>query len=340
MLISPISKPVILITMGDPAGIGPEVIMKAVASPRIKGLATFVLIGDMRHLQRTAREVCGYEALVHNVSLAGGEVKLFPDKLNVVDPGGAFEGCGFGSPTKDGDLKALKCLDTAVALMKDPGFPERKALVTAPVNKERMSLVSPGFRGHTEYLQKAYSAKMVTMVLTGKTLCVVPVTRHIPLSAVPGSITAEKIEGTLRQVVENRVLISGNENAKIGVCALNPHSGEGGKIGTEEIEVIAPAVNKAKKWYERIEGPISADVIFYKALKKEIDVVVSMYHDQSLAPFKMIDFDNGVNITLGLGHVRTSPDHGTAYDISGKGIADPGSMERAIELACRAISLI
>jgi len=320
--------------MGDPSGIGPEVIMKSMASPEVKGLAIFIVIGDVAVIKRAAARVYDGKITVH---APGREIILQDDSVNVVDPSAALEGTKPGKPTKDGAIKALECLDVAVDLMRSSPDDGLKALVTAPVSKEMIASVSPGFIGHTEYLQKAYSAKLVTMVLTGKTLSVVPVTRHIPLKDVSLHLTMELIKKTLAQVVENREIICGKKDACIGVSALNPHCGEGGKIGTEEIEIIAPTVEKAKELYSNIVGPMSADVIFYKALKKDVDIVVSMYHDQCLSPFKMVDFDSGVNMTLGLGHVRTSPDHGTAFDIAGKGIASSESMEHAIKLAARAI---
>jgi 4-hydroxythreonine-4-phosphate dehydrogenase len=178
---------------------------------------------------------------------------------------------------------------------------------------------------------------MTTMALIGNTLCVIPVTRHIPIKDVAKALSINLIYMTLEQVIGERLLISGKRDPKIGVCGLNPHCGEGGKIGCEEIDVIIPAIEKAKNLYPNIAGPLAADVAFYKAIKKEVDIVVSMYHDQGLGPFKTVDFDNGVNMTLGLGHVRTSPDHGTAFDIAGRGIASAESMKNAIRLAVRAL---
>lgn len=287
----------IFITLGDPAGIGPEVIQKALASQELKGLAEFVVVGDVG---------------------TRGRVDL-------------------GNPTEESAKAALKSLDTAIELIRALPYGQPKALVTAPVSKEMISRVCPGFVGHTEYLLEAFSLKRVTMVLIGRSLCVVPVTRHIPLKDVPLKLTKEIILETLLDVVRNRELIRDKKDVKIGVCALNPHAGEGGKIGREEIEIITPAIEEAKKFYANITGPISSDTIFYKAFKKQIDIVVCMYHDQGLAPFKMVDFDYGVNMTLGLPFIRTSPDHGTAFDIAGKGIADSRSMEEAIKLAMRAI---
>ncbi|MEA3489118.1 MAG: 4-hydroxythreonine-4-phosphate dehydrogenase PdxA, partial [Candidatus Omnitrophota bacterium] len=335
MRISPTSKPQIFVTMGDPSGIGPEVIMRSMASPELKGLAIFVIIGDADVIKSAFAPGCDVETAVRAAGEGEEEITLLEGLVNIVDPGPPLGDVEPGRPTDEGSKKALSCLDAALGLMRGSADGSPKALVTAPLSKERIARIHPGFIGHTEYLQQAYSAELVTMVMVGKNLCVVPVTRHIPLKDVASSLTSELIEGTLAQVVESRTLICGREDARIGVCALNPHSGEGGTIGAEEIDIITPAVEKAKKTYAGIKGPVSADVVFYRALKKEIDIVVSMYHDQGLAPFKMVDFDCGVNMTLGLGHVRTSPDHGTAFDIAGKGVASSGSMEQAIKLAVR-----
>ena len=322
--------------MGDPSGVGPEVIMKAMASPELAGLAVFIVIGDIRVMELASKGVYGGKLASRSLTRGHEEIAPEEDAVNVWDPVPELKSPKPASGTDEGSRKALECLAAAVRFMKNPSDKSPKALVTAPLSKEAIARIHPGFIGHTEYLQQAYSAKLVTMVLVGESLCVVPVTRHIPIKDVASSLTTELIFKTLAQVIEGRKLICGKNDVRIGVCALNPHCGEGGKIGHEEIDVIAPAVEKTKEFYKNLSGPISADVIFYKALKKEFDVVVSMYHDQCLSPFKMVDFDRGVNMTLGLEHVRTSPDHGTAFDIAGKGLANPGSMIQAVKLAIRA----
>ncbi len=313
--------------------------MKSMASPGIEGLAIFIVVADEDIMLRAAKGVYRGKMEVHRVKGPGDEIIPAEDVLNIVDPGPLLKANEPGIPSDEGARKALHCLAAAVDLMRGSNDKTPRAIVTAPLNKERIARVHPGFIGHTEYLQEAYSSPFVTMVLIGQKLCVIPVTRHIPLRDVPSKLSEDLIFRTLSQVIENRDMISGKKDAIIGVAALNPHCGEGGRIGTEEIEMISPAVKRAKALYGRVEGPVSADVIFYKALEKKVDIVVAMYHDQCLSPFKMVDFDRGVNMTLGLGHVRTSPDHGTAFDIAGKGIAAPGSMEQAIRLAVRAVSL-
>ncbi len=338
MRISRINEPHVFITMGDPSGIGPEIIMKSMASPSLEGLAIFVVIGDGGTMEAAAKKFWGGKISITSLREQREKCSFLPDVLNVVDPGGEIGEILPGNPTDEGAQKALDSLSAAVELVQKSSGRYPSALVTAPVSKERIASRSPGFIGHTEYFQEAFSSELVTMVMVGRNLTVVPVTRHIPIKDVAGVLTEGLIEKTLLQVIENRVIISGKEEVKIGVCALNPHGGEGGKIGTEEEDVIAPAVRAAKNIYTNIEGPMSADVMFYKAVKGGFDIVLAMYHDQGLAPFKMVDFDNGVNMTLGLNVVRTSPDHGTAFDIAGKGIASSESMEAAIKLAVRAVS--
>lgn len=339
MRISPTSKPQLFITMGDPSGIGPEVIAKSMASLKEEGLAIFAIIADAEVMEEAASSVYDGKIFIHYLKEEDKEILLKEDALNIIDPSSSLKRTQLGTPTDEGSKKALECLRVAINLMQSSKEKHaKKALVTAPLSKERIARIQPGFIGHTEYLQEAYSKKMVTMVMVGEKFSVSPVTRHIPLKDVAKSLTRKLIEGTLLQVIDSRKVISGKKDPKIGVCALNPHSGEGGKIGTEEIDIISPSVKKMKKLYKNIEGPISADVVFYKALKKEIDIAIAMYHDQGLAPFKMVDFDRGVNMTLGLDHVRTSPDHGTAFDIAGKGVASASSMIQAIKLALRAIT--
>lgn len=333
------NKPVIFVTMGDPAGIGPEIVMKSMASPEIKGLAVFIIVADAPLIKEVSRNTYTGKLSALSFDDIKKGIHLDDSGVYILDPGSRLSGVIPGKATPDGARKALECLRSAVDAMRT-SFPDRpKALVTAPLSKENISRISPGFIGHTEYLKEMYSKDHVTMVFIGKSFCVIPVTRHIPLKDVAGQLTGELITKTLLQVAENRRIITGKDDVIIGVSALNPHSGEGGRMGLEESDIIVPAIEKARRYYKRIIGPISADVIFYKAIKKELDIVVSMYHDQALAPFKMVDFDSGVNMTIGLDHIRVSPDHGTAFDIAGKGIASSKSMEEAIKLAVRAITI-
>jgi 4-hydroxythreonine-4-phosphate dehydrogenase len=286
-------KPRIIITTGDPAGIGPEVTAKALASPKVKGLADFLIIGDTGIRSRRAGLLTKKE-------------------------------CGFIS---------INNLDRALAVLaKD----EADALVTAPVNKASVRAAGfSDFEGHTEYLADATLTKNYEMIFIGAKLKVALVTRHIPLKNVPGAISTEKIYKAIELARNALVKYFSISDPRIGVCGLNPHAGELGLFGSEEKEVIEPAVKKAARLSKNIFGPLPSDVVFYDAINGKYDAVIAMYHDQALVPFKMLYFKDGVNMTLGLPFIRTSPDHGTALDIAGKGIADPSSMIAAIRLAAR-----
>lgn len=278
--------------MGDPSGIGPEVALKALASPKVKGLADFLLIGD-------------------------AEKKSF--RYGRIDPA-----CG---------RAAIQYIDRAVELIKKG---EADALVTGPVNKSaiRASGIA-NFEGHTEYLAGAARVRDFAMMFVGKSLKITLVTRHIALKDVARSVSAEKIYRVIALTHKYLFEYFGIKRPRIGVAGLNPHAGEGGSFGREEEDIIKPAIRKASGKFGHITGPFPPDVVFYDALNKRFDAVVAMYHDQALIPFKMLHFKDGVNVTLGLPFVRTSPDHGTAFDIAGKGVADPASMIEAIALACR-----
>ena len=337
MRIFPTNKPQIFISMGDPAGIGPEIIAKALIEPEIRDLAVYVIVGDSDVISGSFERFSnGTDQIVH-LTNSREDVILDEDRINILDPDPLLKvPFRAGVPTEEGARKTLDSITFAATMLQnDVGF-TRKAMVTAPVNKSEIARVSPGFIGHTEYLRDFFAASSITMVLIGEKLCVVPVTRHIPVKDVARALTQDVILENMKNVLRYKKIISGKDEPAIGVCALNPHSGENGTIGREEIDIITPAVEETKKLYSNITGPVPADVAFYKALKGQFDIVIAMYHDQGLGPFKMIDFDNGVNMTLGLGQIRTSPDHGTAYDIAGKDIASAESMGCAISLAVRA----
>ena len=277
--------PRVIITMGDPSGIGPEVTLKALASPRVRGLANFLVIGE----------------------------------------GLAAKGSGSGRAS-------LEYIDEAIKLLRSG---KADALVTAPVSKSSIrSAGFPGFHGHTEYLADKFKVRRFAMFFVGKDMKVALVTRHISLRRVPKVLNSEMIYNTIALTDKYLKEYFRIRAPRIAVCGLNPHAGEKGAFGTEEEKVIIPAIKKASKSIRNICGPLPADIVFYEALKKRYDAVIAMYHDQGLAPFKMLYFNSGVNLTLGLPFIRTSPDHGTAFDIAGKGIADPASMIEAIVLAC------
>jgi 4-hydroxythreonine-4-phosphate dehydrogenase len=207
-------------------------------------------------------------------------------------------------------------------------------MVTAPMSKEGFYKAGVDFPGHTEMLAELCGVKRYAMMLFGGPLRITLVTRHVPLTSVSKSLTTAGILETIR-ITGKALPWLGSPKQRIAVCGLNPHAGDGGTIGREEITVIEPAIRKAREESFDVSGPVPADIVFHQALQGKYDAIVSMYHDQGLGPLKMLAFNSGVNITLGLPIVRTSPDHGTAFDIAGKGIANPASMIEAIRWAAR-----
>ena len=310
------NKPRVLITMGDPAGIGPEIIVRALSDDRISKLAHFLVIGDFFVIDK-----------IKKILRMKTEISLL-DLANV--PSTNFS---FSSGKSSFGRAAIEYIDKALALLKNG---EADCLVTAPVNK--LSIHNAGlkdFRGHTEYLAEKTGVEEFAMMFVGKNLKIALVTRHIALRLVAGAISIDSICKTIRLTHEYLIKFFGIEDPRVAVTGLNPHASEGGLFGDEEERIIIPAIRKASCSVKNIYGPIPADVVFYEALKGRFDAVVAMYHDQALAPFKTLYFNEGVNLTLGLPFIRTSPDHGTAFDIAGKGAADAASMKEAILLACR-----
>jgi len=321
--------PRIGITIGDVTGIGPEVTLKALAGEPEKDRAQYLLIGSLPLLQdRKAR-------LGIDLSLAPAET-LDASAVRVCDPlrsQSLPEGLAPGAPAAA--RAALACLtEGAHRCLRG----ELDALVTAPVNKEAIIRTGERFVGQTEFLSQLAKTDRTAMMLLGEDdrgrwLRVALVTTHLPLKKVAANITTPKVELVIKLAAQAcRDL--GLPRAKVAVCGLNPHAGEGGQVGTEELDVIIPAVKAAQRDID-VTGPFAADTLFYYAYRGEYDAVVAMYHDQGLVPLKMIGFERGINWTLGLPFIRTSPDHGTAYDIAGTGKADPSSMRAAIELAKR-----
>ena len=316
------------ISLGDITGVGPEVALKAIAAEAPQDETKYLLIGDEQIVRRL------------NVSLGLNlPVKKFS---RTDDPGNVFITNPRAEPLPE-TLPAGSPLaaHAAVAALHDGGHRclrgELDALVTAPVNKEAIIRAGHKFVGQTEFLSELAGTKRTAMMLLGtdergRWLRVALATVHIALKSVPEKLTAEKITLAIELAAQScRDL--GLARAKIAVAGLNPHAGEGGEFGDEEITTIAPTVQALQKRGFDVTGPLSGDTVFHYALKGDFDAVVAMYHDQGLAPLKAVAFDSGINWTLGLPFIRTSPDHGTAYNIAGKGIANPGSMIAAIRLA-------
>ncbi len=302
----------IAISMGAPCGIGPEVLVKALRKLRRQKGVHFFVSGDSYILSRY-----GFRR-ASNVSVLD---------LKSLEP----EHFKPGSPNKYSARASLDYLNTAILLVKK-GFAH--SLVTAPISKEAVLGAGFSWPGHTEFLADSFGSKQVEMVFVSPYLKVVLVTRHLSLKKAIDMITARRIVSCGRIVFKLLKKRFGIGNPKIAVCGLNPHAGEGGLFGKEDIVRIAPAVRNLNRIYGRhFFGPYPADTVFQKARNGEFDLVMSMYHDQGLIPFKLIEFRRGVNLTAGLPVVRTSPVHGTAFDIAGKNKADSESMFHSLMLA-------
>ncbi|MEI7809341.1 MAG: 4-hydroxythreonine-4-phosphate dehydrogenase PdxA [Verrucomicrobiota bacterium] len=316
------------ISLGDTTGIGPEVALKAIAAEAKVDEIKYLLIGD-EPLLRRLNDSPGLNLPLKTFSSYDDNGRFF-----ITNP---LSGTLPEKPPAGSPLAA----NAAVAALHDGGHRclrgELDALVTAPVNKEAIVRAGHKFVGQTEFLSELAGTQRTAMMLLGtdergRWLRVALVTVHISIKSVPEKITTEKIKLAIELAAQScRDL--GLSRAKVAVCGLNPHAGEGGEFGDEEITTISPVVKAMQKRGFDIVGPLSGDTVFHYALKGEFDAVVAMYHDQGLAPLKAVAFDSGINWTLGLPFIRTSPDHGTAYDIAGKGIANPGSMIAAIRLA-------
>lgn len=316
------------ISQGDTNGIGYEVIIKALADPRILDSFTPVIFGSSKAFgfyRKTLHNINNPET--HVISSARDAkakviniVNCLPDDI-VVEPGKA---------TPESAKAAMKSLESAVEALKDGDI---DVLVTAPINKRAMDSEGFGFTGHTEYLQKQFGADDVTMFMVSSNLRIGVLTGHIPLRDVPAAVTGDRILRKLRMMRESLKRDFCIDEPKIAVLGLNPHCGDGGLIGDEEKSVILPAVQEAQAEGIMAYGPYSADGYFGLSHYTRFDATLAMYHDQGLAPFKAIAFEDGVNFTAGLPVIRTSPDHGTAYEMAGRDEADPGSMISAIYAA-------
>jgi 4-hydroxythreonine-4-phosphate dehydrogenase len=284
------SLPRVAITIGDPAGIGPEIAAKAAASPRVLEVCTPVLYG------------------------------------RIYSPG-----VEAGTLSAEAGRTAYGAI---VAAVEDAMAGEVEAVATAPINKEAFALAGLPWRGHTELLAHLTGAPSVAMMFHADALRVVLATIHEPLASVPRLLTRELVEGVIR-LAARELPRFGFSLPRLGMCGLNPHAGEGGVLGDEEQRVIEPAIAACVGDGIRVAGPYPADTLFVRASRGEFDAIIACYHDQGLIPVKLLAFGKAVNVTLGLPIIRTSVDHGTAFDIAGRNAADPGSMIEAVRLAAR-----
>lgn len=305
----------IAITIGDPAGIGPEVTLKALVDESVLNICNPIIIGDRNIIDEAVR-----------VMKIPFEMKIY-DILNVSSI--SNKNFNKGKASKEGGKACVDYIKKAVELAS---LKVVKAVVTAPISKESLRMAGFSWPGHTEMLAEFTGTLNYAMLLYSDPIKVILVTTHAPLRDIPDLITKERVYETILNAYRASKMLS-IEKPRIAVCALNPHAGEAGIFGKEEIEHIIPAVEKATSYGIPVTGPIPSDTLFWKAYHGEYDIVVCMYHDQGLIPLKMLAFNKGVNITIGLPFIRTSPAHGTAYDIAWKGLADPSSMIEALKLA-------
>jgi 4-hydroxythreonine-4-phosphate dehydrogenase len=324
----PKDRPRVGITIGDPAGIGPEVVLKAVADEEVSSGCLPVVIGNARLLAGTARKLrlqCGYEIVSTPDELARTSSSPVIFNLNniegLIEPGVESAVCG---------KAAAQYIETAVRLCHT-GLLD--AISTAPINKRAFYLAGYPFPGHTEFLAHLTSTNDFAMAYISSSLRIVLLTTHIPLAKAITLVEKSRIEKALR-LIHRELKRWGIEQPCIAVAALNPHSAEGGLFGIEEASEIIPAIESCNSERDmNIRGPFSADTVFIRASKGEFDAVLSCYHDQGTIAIKCLSFGESVNVTLGLPLIRTSADHGTAFDIAGKGVADPSSLIAAIKLA-------
>ena len=313
----------IAITMGDPSGIGPEVVVRAMAKV---GAGDALVVGDVARLGRAA-EFCGVDVPIRAIS---DPSESAAGVINCLDLGNVDPDLPFGVVSIEGGQAAYEYIAKAVTLAMEG---EVASICTAPINKEALHKAGHKYPGHTELLAELSGVGEVSMMLTAPGLRVIHVTTHIGLIDAIARIDAPRVARTIRRGAA--LLVAGGMAApRIGVCGINPHAGENGLFGHgEEEEKIAPAI--AELWAEghNVEGPLPADTLFFRARRGDFDLVVAMYHDQGHGPVKVLGLEAGVNVTVGLPFVRTSVDHGTAFDIAGTGKADSASMIEALRQA-------
>ncbi len=322
-------RPIIGITMGDPVGIGPEIVCRALSDSEIFKVARPVVLGDVQVMEAARKTTRSTHLLSAINTPATGTFRH--GCIDIISASGLDSNAlDWGRPSAETGRAMIDYITTAVDMATEGRI---SAVVTGPINKAAMKLAGSPFHGHTELLAKRTGTDRFAMMMAGNRLRIVLVTIHMAVEAVPAALTVDKIESIICLTDESLRMRFGISAPRIAVAGLNPHAGEEGMFGDEEIRVIRPAIDRSKENGIDASGPYPPDTLFYHAVNGEYDAVVCMYHDQGLIPFKMIHFTDGVNTTLGLPIIRTSVDHGTAYDIAGKGIADPGSLIAAVKMA-------
>ncbi|HOV88210.1 MAG TPA: 4-hydroxythreonine-4-phosphate dehydrogenase PdxA [Syntrophobacteraceae bacterium] len=324
-------KPRVAVTMGDPCGIGPEILVKVLASSDVRDICTPVVVGDPGALRqamaltgiRLDLRVIGEISVLDAPESPGQGIVLCPRELSGAD-------IRYRNPSRATCEAVVLYIETAVRAAMTGAV---RAVCTCPIHKAHLHRHGFPFPGHTEYLRDLTRAEHAVMMLAGPKLRVSLVTVHQAIAEVPRVLTRERIAEVIRVTGEALVRDFGIESPRIAVAGLNPHAGEEGAFGREESELIQPALEDARSPHWEVFGPYPSDTVFLRGHRGEFDAVVAMYHDQGLIPIKLVHFHDAVNVTLGLPIIRTSVDHGTAYDLAGRGIADEGSLRSAIELA-------
>ncbi|MEY3328506.1 MAG: 4-hydroxythreonine-4-phosphate dehydrogenase [Cyanobacteriota bacterium] len=318
------------VSVGDPAGIGPEIVAAAWAARHAENLPPFFAIGDRRAINAV------WDGPIKTLGTPSDAAAAFDRALPLIqvdDPGEITP----GDPNFAGARCALDSLEIAVGLARN-GF--AGGIVTGPVSKAQLYNIGFNYPGQTEFVAErcGIAAVNAVMMLAGPSLRTIPITVHSPLSDVPRLLTTELIIAKARIAVRALTRDYGIARPRLVVAGLNPHAGESGTLGREDLGIIRPAIEALLAEDIDVRGPLAADTMFHPAARALYDVALCMYHDQALIPLKTLHFDDGVNVTLGLPIVRTSPDHGTAFDIAGKGIADGSSMKAAIELGIELVN--
>lgn len=335
--------PVLGITMGDPAGVGPEITAKALARPDVTAACRPVVIGDAAIMAATLA-ILQSPLRLHAVKRVG-DCAFGAGTIECLDLANVDAGLPRGAVSAEAGRAAYAYIETAVRLCQSG---EIDGIVTAPVNKEALAAAGVPHSGHTEILAKLSATTDFAMLLMGKELRVIHVTTHVSLRRVPDLVTRDRV-GRVIRLAQQTMTFLGVARPKIAVCGLNPHAGEDGLFGDEEKKEIIPAVEAARRDGLDVYGPLPADTLFSRARGGEFDIVVAMYHDQGHVPVKTLGFNydeatgtwtglSGVNVTVGLPFLRVSVDHGTAFDRAWKGIANPESMIEALEVAVRMLS--
>ncbi len=322
-------RPRIAVTLGDPNGIGPEVVLKCLTDSRMNKYFEPVVIGSVAVLRSHAQRLGFHELPIRAVS--GWKAPLQGEGLTVLDvAGGEAVELQLGHITEVGGRLSVRAIEKATDLCLDGAV---DAMVTAPISKEAIAMAGFPHPGHTEYVARRCGCTQYTMMMVSDKLRVGLVTGHMAIREVPEHITGDAILQQVDIIARSLVTDFSITHPRLAVLGLNPHAGDGGVLGREEIDIVLPAIEEARRRGHLVFGPFAADGLFATGGYRHYDAVLAMYHDQGLVPFKTLAFDTGVNFTAGLPIVRTSPDHGTAFDLAGQGKASPGSMRSAIYLA-------